>query len=73
MITMKYYWLLISILTFTATTASGQIALKFGPETFTNTVEGQQVKFVGSGTATVFTPGGAQRMDVDLDLVVDLF
>jgi len=50
----------------------GQVTLKFGPESFTIPVEGVPVSFIGRGTLKLFTPPGAQRMDVEIDSTIDL-
>jgi hypothetical protein len=52
--------------------AAAQITLDFGPESFSIPVEGQNINFIGKGKASLFTPQGAQRMDVDVDLSIDL-
>lgn len=51
---------------------NAQVTLKLGPESFSTPVEGMPVTFAGSGTVKLFTPPGAQRMDVAIDSVIDL-
>ncbi len=52
--------------------AFAQISIDFGPEDFSNVIEGEKINFRGNGKATIFTPKDKQRMDIDIHLTINL-
>ncbi len=69
---MRYSPLSFIVLLATAYPISAQITVKFGPESFATAVEGTPVTFIGRGTVKLSTPPSQQRVDIAVDLEIDL-